>query len=105
MSIFEIVSKLNKEIRLTEIQWVHIRYKHPELNNQIKKIILTIQSPDFIYYSLKEDNYHYYKNFKHTPVTEKYLLAVVKHLNKEGFVITAFFISKVRKIGKEVVHG
>lgn len=105
MPIFEAVSKLNKKIRLTQVQWAHIRHEHPELDDQTKKIISAIEAPDFIYYSPKEDNYHYYKYFEHTPVTEKYLLAVVKHFNKEGFVITAFFMTKIKKKQKEVVYG
>jgi hypothetical protein len=37
-------------------------------------------------------------------VTEKYLLLVVKHLNDEGFIITAFFVARIRKEGKEVKY-
>jgi hypothetical protein len=38
-------------------------------------------------------------------VTEKYLLMVAKHLNDAGFIITAFFVSKIKKEGKEVIYG
>ncbi len=105
MIIFEIVSKLGKTIRLTEIQWAHIDEKHKELRNQIQKMKTTLENPDIIYYSTTEENYHYYKYFKETPVTEKYLLLIVKHLNDEGFIITAFFVSKIKKKGKVVIYG
>jgi chaperonin cofactor prefoldin len=50
MLIFEVLSKLNKKIRLTEIQWAHIESKHKELKNQIQKMIATLENPDFVYY-------------------------------------------------------
>ena len=102
--VFEALSKLNKKIRLTEIQWAHIELKHKELRNQIQKMIGTLENPNFIYYSPAEESYHYYKYFKETPVTEKYLLLVVKHLNDEGYIITAFFVTRIRKEGKEVKY-
>ena len=105
MVIFEINSKLEKKIRLTEVQWAHIRIKHSELDNQLSKMIETLKEPDLVCYSSDEENYQYYKYFAKTPVNEKYLLVIVKHLNKEGFVITAFFVGKIKKEFKEVVYG
>jgi len=34
-----------------------------------------------------------------TPVTEKYLLVAIKTLNREGFIVTAFFTDRVKKGG------
>ncbi|MBI4171107.1 MAG: hypothetical protein HY514_05385 [Candidatus Aenigmarchaeota archaeon] len=39
----------------------------------------------------------FYKLYDKTPVTRKYLLVAVKVLDKEGFVITAFFTEKIKK--------
>jgi len=100
MNIYEAISKLGKRIRLTETQWNHIKGKHVEIDNQRAKMILTLEEPDFIYHDPAEENYHYYRNFKETPVTEKHLLLIVKHLNDEGFIITAFFVPKIRTKGK-----
>lgn len=100
MVAFEVVSKHKKKIRLTEVQWAHISLRHPELENQIDKMILTLKKPDFIYYSPQEENYHYYKFFDKTPLTNKYLLLIIKYMNGEGFVITTFFISKIKVKGK-----
>lgn len=105
MAVFEIISRLEKKIRLTDVSWVHIQLKHPELNNQLSKIEETLERPDWVYYCANEENYQHYKYFAETPVTEKYILVVVKHLNKEGFVITAFFVTQINKAGKEVVCG
>jgi hypothetical protein len=35
--------------------------------------------------------------YRNTPVTEKYLLAVVRMLNEEGFIVTAFFTGTVKR--------
>ena len=100
MNVLETNSKLGKRIRLTEVQWDHIAYKHKEIIDQIEKIKRVLEDPDTIYFSPSEDNYQYCKLYRETPVTEKYLLLVVKHLNGEGFVITAFFVSRIKVKGK-----
>ncbi|MDI6655373.1 MAG: hypothetical protein QME59_05745 [Candidatus Hydrothermarchaeota archaeon] len=69
MVVFEIISKIGKKIRLTEVQWTHMSSKHPELENQIDKMIATLQKPDYVYHSSKEENFHYLKFFKQTPIT------------------------------------
>ena len=66
---------------------------------------MTLQQPDFVLYSYQDDNFQYYKYFKETPVSEKYLLTIVRHLNVEGFVITSFWVEKIKNGGKEVVYG
>jgi CHASE2 domain-containing sensor protein len=104
MAVFEVVSKLGKRIRLTEIQWAHMRSRHPELLDQLENMKATLVDPDFVFHSPKEENHQYHKNFKETPVTEKFLLLIVKHLNEEGFVITGFFVSRIRRKGKVLVY-
>lgn len=41
----------------------------------------------------------FYKLYEETPVTEKYLFVVIKTLNREGFIVTAFFTDRVKKGG------
>jgi len=38
----------------------------------------------------------YYRWYEVTPVTQKYLLCIVRVLGQEGFVITAFYTDKVK---------
>ncbi len=105
MAVFEVISKTGKKIRLTEVQWAHMSSKHPELVSQIDSMMMTVQDPDFIYHSPGEENFHYLKFFRETPVTEKYLLLIIKHLNREGFIITGFFVSKIKTKNKVLVYG
>lgn len=104
MVVFKTLSIQNKGIRLTEPQWSHIKGKHAECEGQTDKMISTITNPDVIYFDGREDVYHYLKHFHRTPVTEKFMLVIVRHLNGEGFVITAFFISKIRLEGKVKIY-
>lgn len=64
----------------------------------------TLVDPDFVYHSPREDNHRYHKNFKKTPVTEKFLLLIAKHIDEEGFVITGFFVSRIRRKDKVLVY-
>jgi len=106
-SIFEIVSPLSKKIRLTPTQLQHIEERHPEFEGETGKIKECIQQPDVILYDLSEDNYHYCKYFEKTPIGSKNLLVIVRHLNGDGFVITALFVGKgkIRVFGKECIYG
>jgi len=99
--VFETRSVMEKEIRLTDVQWLHIQDRHIETGGQLEKMKETLQKPDFVDYDAQEDVYHYLKKFQKTPVTRKFMLVVVKHLNGDGFVITSFFISIPKMEGKE----
>jgi len=94
MIIFTGQSILDRKVRLTRAQWNHIIFRHRELKGQEEKVKQTLQEPEIVFYSESDDNYHYYRLYSKTPVSKKYLLIIVKHLNGEGFIITAFFSEK-----------
>ncbi len=39
----------------------------------------------------------FYKLYKTTPVTQKYLCVLVKNLDKDNFVITSYFTDSIKK--------
>lgn len=85
-----------RDIRLTEERLNHI-YTHPEMKNQISKIEETLKDPDEVRKSDKDASVHlYFKSFENTPVTEKYLTAVVKVETRNPFLITSFFTNKIK---------
>ena len=104
MIIFTVKSILDKKVRLTHTQWNHTIFRHMELQGQEEKVKQTLQQLQIVFYSASDDNYHYYRLYSTTPVTKKYLLLIVKHLNGEGFIITAFFLREIRKKGKVKVY-
>jgi hypothetical protein len=104
-TVFEVTSRLGTKIRLSDMQWSHIEARHRELRGQLDKMKLTLIEPDTVYYSAGEETYHYYKKFSRTPVSEKFLLLVAKHRDGEGFIITAFFVARIRRQEKVLVYG
>ena len=91
-NVFEIVDKTGRKIRLTKERWMHITSPaslHSYISNYLEEIKQTLSNPDKIIESTNHENkvnyYKYYKNRK------QYLKVIVKYLNGEGFVITAYF--------------
>jgi len=87
--IFEIIDKSRRKIHLSKERWSHIRKKHPEVE-ELELIEQTIRSPDKITENYSDETVkRYYKYFKDKP--NPYLLVIIKYLNGEGYVITAYF--------------
>ena len=98
MNIFEIPDKTGRKIRLTKKQWSHITSPsspHAYMKNYLKEIEQTLGKPDKILNSIYDERkasyYTYYKK------KNNYLRVLVKYLNGEGFIITAYFIKNIRK--------
>src|SRR3989338_1756475 len=92
--IFEVTDKTGRKIRLTKEQWAHIRKKHPEVENS-NEVGETIINPDKITYPKFDEAIGcYYKYFKQRPSPDKFLLVLVKYLNGDGYVITAYYEDK-----------
>ncbi len=96
--IFNVIDKTGRKIRMTNWNWEHIIRRHPEISSEKDKIIETLEKPDKITLSTRdEDVRYYYKYYKHISHKYKFLRVIVKHLNGEGFVISAQFISKINQ--------
>ncbi len=93
--VFEIKDKTGRKIHLSKERWgEHIKLEHSDI--EIDEIESTLKNPDnFI--EVKEDVYNYYKYFKHRSSGPKYLKVIVKYLNEEGFVVTAYYVKNIRK--------
>lgn len=92
---FSIKDKTGRELRMTDWNWQHIVKRHPEMTSEKEKIIETLEKPDKIIISLKDEHArYYYKYYKHLRAPEKFLMILVKYLNGEGFIISAHFTRK-----------
>jgi len=90
-------AKLDKTISLDKKRLEHI-LEHPEMKNQLNKIKETLEFPDEIRESLYDkSSWLFYRFYEKTIVTNKYMLVVTKILNKEGFIVTAFYTDKIKK--------
>ena len=93
--IFEIEDKSRRRIHLSKEQWKHIVTEHSDLANKIEDIKDTLTNPLTIKPSKYDENVRWY--FRYNKKISKYLMVSVKYLNGEGFIITAFHISKLSK--------
>jgi len=90
--VFKVKDKTGRKIRLTKKQWSHITRKHPQVAEYQEEIINALKEPlKITSYSLDKNVRYYYNYLKHKISTEKYLCIIVKYLNGEGFIISAFF--------------
>jgi len=99
--IFVAKSKSGKKIRLTKTIWFHkILKRHPELGaaeEYVEQVKRTLEDPDYIV-SGWFGEYLALRFCEIAPKGPKYLCVVYRELNDEGFIITAFFISNLRKL-------
>jgi len=83
--------------RLTDERWEHIVRRHPEMKNQIEKVIETVENPHYIL----EGDYGELlaiRFYEETPLTEKYLIVAYKEITDEdGFILTTYFTKEPSK--------
>ncbi|MCD6319494.1 MAG: hypothetical protein J7M03_02320 [Candidatus Desulfofervidaceae bacterium] len=88
----------NRQVRFTEERWEHIRTEHPEMSKQFGRIQETLLSPDRVVKSRIDPEVElFYRHYKTTPVTQKYLCVVVKTLSNDSFIITAYFTDTIKR--------
>ena len=93
--VFEVVDKSGRKIRLTKRQREHILRDHPEISNE-EVIKETLVNPTKITKPYEGKKYYYYKYFKSRKSPDKSLMVVVKYLNGDGFIISAFYVRSIR---------
>jgi len=94
MMLFEVKSKLGKTIRTTKSYWKIIaEKKHPPVAGMDKEAKLTLKDPDEVRRSRYDNSIHlYYRRLDDTLIC-----VVAKHLNEEGFVVTAYLTDKIKR--------
>ena len=92
--VFEIADKTGREIKLTKRQWKHVIKRHPYMEKYLEEIKETLKIPDKLIIKLYNKGY-YYKNYKYLKKPNKFILVVVKYLNRDGFVMSAYFVDKI----------
>jgi len=82
-------------IRLTDERWAHITEEHSELSEIRFEILETIAKPNVIYESNDGENLAVREI-----ETGKFLVAVYRQSQTDGFVITAFLTRRVKSLEK-----
>ena len=87
MNKFRILTPLNFYVRTSEEYWQKLIVKHPDLINLESEIRQTFADPDEIRRSSRDvDVLLFYRILKE----RRWAVAVVKRLDEEGFLITAY---------------
>lgn len=94
--ILEVRDKSNRLIYLTKERFKHI-VKHPEMQNKLEAIREILETPLKITdYTFDQNIRYYYRYYKDRKSQAKYLRVIVKYLNGEGFIITAYFVENIK---------
>ncbi len=87
-----------RNVRLTDERYEHLVSDHPEMEKQIDKVQETLLNADKVVRSKIDAQVELFYRFYHsTPVTNKYLCVVVKILEDDAFIITAYFTDTIKK--------
>ena len=85
-------------VRLTGERLLHWETSHPEMRGQVNRVEDVLRAPDLIVRSRTDPEVElFYRHYRETPVTEKYLCVVVKSGGDDAFIITAYFTDSVKK--------
>ena len=96
MIVFEILDKNKRRIHLTDERYRHIT-EHPGMQNRLDYIKETLEKPlKTIRCGINGDIVYYYKYYKNIKLKTKYLMVIVKYLNDEGFIISAYLVNKIK---------
>ena len=91
-------------VRLTNERLAHI-LEHPEMAGAESHIEETLLRPDTVVQSLRDEHVSlYYRRYADTPVGNKLLCVVVKSVDGDAFVLTAYFTDTVKR-GRTIWHA
>ena len=94
---FEVLDRTGRKLRMTNWNWQHVIRRHPEISSEKEKIIETLENPDKINNSIKDEKARfYYKYYKHRQSANKFMMVLVKYLNGDGFIISVHFIPRIK---------
>ena len=97
--LFEIDDIFGKKIRLTKSYWDKIKTeKHKELKFNYKEVINTVIKPDEVYLSVRDK----YIRLFYKKIDKTTLVVLVKYLNGDGFVVTVYQTTKVKRKGEKL---
>ena len=87
----------SQRIRLTGERRDHI-LQHAEMAGQLERIGETLAQPETVIATDSDETVRvYHRHYPRTPVTSKFLLVIVKFLDDDAFILTAFFSSRQKQ--------
>jgi hypothetical protein len=84
-------------VRLTDERLAHV-LDHPEMVEMEPAIVRTLEEPESVVRSASDEQVRlYYHFYRDTAVGEKFVCVVVKVLEEDAFVITAYLTDKIKQ--------
>ncbi|MBI2005395.1 MAG: hypothetical protein HYS80_01385 [Candidatus Aenigmarchaeota archaeon] len=97
MEHFETIDKFGRKIKLTKERIWHI-IRRPEMENEEDNIKETLLNPDDVVESEKSKTVLVFnKYYPDRILNERYLMVVVKVLNKHGFILTSYRSNRAKQ--------
>jgi hypothetical protein len=94
MSEFEILTPLNFTVRTSEEYWQKLIAKHPDIAELELEVIQALANPDEIRRSSRDPNVLL---FYLTLREKRWVVAVARRLNGDGFLITAYQTEAIKE--------
>lgn len=92
---FEVETPLNFRVRTTVNYWeMIVRIKHPIMKGMEEDVKETLSNPDEIRKSKNDPNVYLFYKYERE---NRWICAVVKRLNGEGFLITTFPTDSIKE--------
>lgn len=96
MRTFE--DRQERRVRLTQERHDHLLEGHPEMRGQLDRVAQTLRKPEKVVRSQTDPAVElFYREYNETPVTRKFLCAVVKTGAEDSFLVTAYFTDAVKR--------
>jgi hypothetical protein len=93
-SKFEVMTPVGFVVRTSQKYWQKLLVKHPDLQQYEEILPSILKAPDCIYRSKSDDHiFLLYKTIK----LKRWLVIVVKRLNGDGFIVTCYQTSAIKK--------
>lgn len=87
----------DRQVRLTDERLEHI-LAHPEMVGMETLIAETLRYPQLVRQSRSDETAElYYRFYTQTRIGDKWLCVVVKYLQDDAFIVTAYFTDKPKR--------
>ena len=98
--LFEIMTPLDFSVRTSLEHWQKILAKHPDLTNRLEDIKTALQAPTEIRASQNAQDVFLFYSFERL---DRWVVAVTRQLNSDGFLITAYRTDAIKE-GEKIWH-
>ena len=88
----------NIPIRLPDERWIHIVENHDDMAGYYDQVLDTVENADFVI-----KGYEGAYIALQTITKKKYLAVIYKEFIDDGFIITAYFTSRIKMESEEII--